>query len=746
MSKPQGYIARCLSEAVADLAPATIGVDRRAVEEAFETGRLKVSRPPSRSIGDYSIALHYLFKLGGVDQKDWPHAAGRLIEALTSSKYKDECYVARAEFVNGYLNLTIDFNRLARVVLDDILRGGVEERLRSVGGGRVVVVEHTSANPVHPLHVGSGRNSVIGDTFARLLSKLGFRVSRRFYVNDMGRQVAFLVYGVSILKEAGVQPGGEFKTDHWYGIVYALTNLLIEERRLLREVREAEKAYWEALARFVEWAEREGAVPRSALDELRSLLAMRSFNKSGAMVARRLATVLSGLEKALANSAELKALKDSLERYTELSREHAKISFLVRRLAVRAPEVYLALSSRILDDRRALDDVRKLMKRCEEEDPATLSLFHEVSESVVKGFKETLDRLNIHFDAFDWESSKEVLEGAHEVVKVVESKPFARREDGALLVDLDQAAEHCGFVRELFSPDRPGKFIIERSDGTTLYVTRDVSYSVFKFRGTGADVVYNVIASEQSREQKQVKALLYLLGYEREARNLVHFVYELVKLKGMRMSGRRGVYYTLDELVEDYYAVVSKVYYETGKSRALEPAAREDVEKTLRELAVANARGLLLSVEPFKVLTFDPSRLEEALYGSTVLYSYVRLQSILRKLKGLEPLENMERLKAEASSLQWGGYKPSEVEEQILDALAEFERVVLSAYRELKPNRVLEYAMSLSNLVNKFYESHRVMGESDPEARAFREALVVATLAVMKELVDILGFPHVRRI
>jgi len=100
-------------------------------------------------------------------------------------------------------------------------------------------------------------------------------------------------------------------------------------------------------------------------------------------------------------------------------------------------------------------------------------------------------------------------------------------------------------------PDRAGRFIVRRSDGTTLYVTRDIAYTLYKFRELGARRVYNVIAIEQTREQKQLKAVLYLLGYEQEADNLHHFAYEMVHLKGMRMSGRRGVYYTIDEMLVD---------------------------------------------------------------------------------------------------------------------------------------------------------------------------------------------------
>ncbi|MCI4462115.1 MAG: arginine--tRNA ligase [Thermogladius sp.] len=746
MSIQQGFIASCLSRAVVEALSKTLGVERKLLEEAFETGRLKVSKPPSKSMGDYSIALHYAFKTAGVKQGDWPALAGRIIEYLNSSSFRDECFISSVEFANGYLNFHIDFTRFSRRVIEAILTGEVEGRVRSVGGGRMVVVEHTSANPVHPLHVGSGRNSVIGDTFARILSKLGFNVNRRYYVNDMGRQVAFLVYGVSILREKGVKPPSDFKPDHWYGIVYALTNLVIEERGLLRKLKSAEAEFWASLSTLLSDQAVRSILPESVVHSLQGVLGKKAFNKDTVKLVREVEDVLKGFEQALSSNESYKSLKAKAESYLKLAGEYAKTQRLIRRLAIQAPEAYTAISSSIVDPEKALAEIRGLMKKCEEEDPAVLALFHEVSKSVIDGFRETLAKLNISFDEFDWESSREILSGAHEAVRELESKPFARREEGALLVDLDAAAEHSAFVRDLFHPDKPGKFIIERSDGTTLYVTRDIAYTIYKFRKTGAEVVYNVIASEQAREQKQVKAVLYLLGYEKEAENLFHFVYELVRLKGLRMSGRRGLYYTLDELVKDYYTVVSKIYYETGRVKGGEALSGEEASRVLEDLAVANARALLLSVEPFKVLTFDPGRLEEALYGSTILYSYVRLQSILRKLKGVEPLENLREIRAGALGLSWDGYEPSEVEEELIDLLADYERVLVSSYRDLKPNRVLEYALALSNTVNKFYESHRVMGEQRSEARAFREALVVAALTVMRELVDVLGFPHVRKI
>ena len=88
-----------------------------------------------------------------------------------------------------------------------------------------------------------------------------------------------------------------------------------------------------------------------------------------------------------------------------------------------------------------------------------------------------------------------------------------------------------------------------RADGTTLYTTRDVAYTLWKF--TRAERVVNVIGMEQSLAQLQLKIALYALGCSKQAENLVHFAYNLVTLPGYKMSSRRGHYITFDEVLDE---------------------------------------------------------------------------------------------------------------------------------------------------------------------------------------------------
>ncbi|MCD6300875.1 MAG: arginine--tRNA ligase, partial [Staphylothermus sp.] len=457
-----------------------------------------------------------------------------------------------------------------------------------------------------------------------------------------------------------------------------------------------------------------------------------------------------------------KELKENYDRISELKRKFNEVFSELSNytssedvLSSIYPEIYAVLSREITDPDFAEETIREYMKRYENGDEEIGKVFREVSSMTLEGFKETLGKLGIWFDSFDWESSRKIRSLARKVIEEVEKLPYARREEGALLLDLDKAAMEHKFISELFGKDKPGKFIVQRSDGTSLYTTRDVAYSVYKFREYGAKRVYNVIAVEQTREQKQVKATLYLIGYKDEAEKLIHFVYEMVNLKGMRMSSRRGQYYSLDELIEDYKKVMVRTYVENQKRKykSIESPEKLDIEKlneTFNKLAVASSRALLLSIDPSKVLTFDPRRLEEYGLGSWIIYTFVRIQGILRKAFNYEPLDNLEKINSDALKLyekitnQLKDLDP--VERELIETIQEYPSTLLEVYEYLKPNKLLEYANNLCIVLNKLYETLPVLGEKDPIRRNTRIILVLLSFIILKDLLEIMGFPLIKKI
>ena len=116
-----------------------------------------------------------------------------------------------------YINFFADYDKFSKIVLNSINEdyGKLEDK------NRKIILEHTSANPNGPLHIGHIRNSIIGDSLARVLKSAGYHVETQYYVNDMGRQIAMIVWGLLNL-DYKMDPNG--KPDHEIGKLYFQVN------------------------------------------------------------------------------------------------------------------------------------------------------------------------------------------------------------------------------------------------------------------------------------------------------------------------------------------------------------------------------------------------------------------------------------------------------------------------------------------------------------------------------------------
>ncbi len=186
-----------------------------------------------RSLGEYGdrrfiretdhadLCSTIAFKLAKEKKKSPKEIADEIVENIVV-----EDYVGSVESVNGYINFFVSFEFLEDtidVILDE------DENYGSLNLKGKILIEHTSANPDGPLHIGHIRNSIIGDTLSRIFRKAGFDVTTHYYVNDMGRQIAITVLGVD---KFGL---GDLKPDHAVAEAYVKANKLLEENPELEE-------------------------------------------------------------------------------------------------------------------------------------------------------------------------------------------------------------------------------------------------------------------------------------------------------------------------------------------------------------------------------------------------------------------------------------------------------------------------------------------------------------------------------
>ncbi len=204
-----------------------------ALEQAYpgtELPESKYSLPPNPEMGELSSPA--CFQLARVLRQSPIKIAETLAQNIKTGKL-----IKNAVAVSGYVNFHVNPEEYNKLVLESVTDLDKEYGFLKTDKPGRVMVEHTSANPISPIHVGNARNSIIGDSLASLLEKRGNDVVIHFLVNDMGRQVAMTTYGWKLLGKP--EPEGE--AELWIGTIYASFNVINELRTHRKALKEAEE-------------------------------------------------------------------------------------------------------------------------------------------------------------------------------------------------------------------------------------------------------------------------------------------------------------------------------------------------------------------------------------------------------------------------------------------------------------------------------------------------------------------------
>jgi arginyl-tRNA synthetase len=223
-------------------------------------------------------------------------------------------------------------------------------------------------------------------------------------------------------------------------------------------------------------------------------------------------------------------------------------------------------------------------------------------------------------------------------------------------------------------------------------------------------------------EQKGVRACLALMGHD--PGKLIHLSYEMVNLVGAAMSGRRGLYITLDEVLDEAKRRVEAILKERGIYD----------EEICEKVAIGALKYGLISVSPNKVVQFRWERvlnLEEN-SGPFIQYAYTRALNIIKKAQGVPEDFDPNELKSDA-------------EITIVQMISEFPERVWSAFNLMRPDIIASYANELASQFNKFYEDHPVLSAARPEERAARLNLVNAVKGTLGLAMDLIGIPRLER-
>ncbi|MEM3942265.1 MAG: arginine--tRNA ligase, partial [Candidatus Bathyarchaeia archaeon] len=207
----------------------TSSLEKVFPDRSFE--QLNFAKPPVFEFGQ--LASSICFEIAKETCETPLQLANRIVESMDKAAFS---LIEKVEVAGGgYINFHINFDKFSAIVIESARQLNENYGLIKVEKPQRIIVEHTSVNPVHPIHVGQARNPMLGDSIARLLSSRGHVVSRHYYVDDVGRQTAVLAYGYNKLG----RPKPAEKPDHFLGKIYTITSCLVEIKRLKKELEAA---------------------------------------------------------------------------------------------------------------------------------------------------------------------------------------------------------------------------------------------------------------------------------------------------------------------------------------------------------------------------------------------------------------------------------------------------------------------------------------------------------------------------
>jgi arginyl-tRNA synthetase len=607
--------------------------------------------PPNIEFGELasSVAFQIAQEIGGDPRK--------VADSISSAIEFDPSGLLRSVEVagGGYVNFRLNYAAFTPLVLEEI--NGTDRGYGFIKSDHPlrVVVEHTSANPNGPLHLGHVRNTILGDSLARLQKNRGHEVKRRFYIDDTGKQVAILAFGYQLLGKP--KPTG--KIDHWFGLLYACTNCAIEiqERTTKLHAFPVEESSNEEYQRL-----------RRELDEW-------------VAVAQELRSPDSKLFDAIVDA--LKTIPDPTKR------------------------------------------IEKLVQEYESQSPDAVRLVRQVCEACLSGIRETLAKVGVEFDIWDWESevvwSNEVDEilGRLAATKYVAKDGLSMKLDSIAIVEVLTSRKELDLTQSFEIPS----MTLTRSDGTSLYATRDIAYTLRKFRD--ADRVINVIGTEQKLPQLQIKLALNALGMRELAHNLVHYSYGLVEIEGLKMSRRRGRFISFDELIDQ---AIQRASAKTSK-RDEQISATEATEITTT-IAHAAIRYSMVNVSSSKTIMFSWDRVLSLERNSApfVNYAYTRARAILQKV-GPSPT-NIDLTLLQHPEEKW-----------LIHKLGSFPLVFADAADNLRPEELAIFASALAEKFHEYYEKFPVLRAENEKVKHARAQLVRAVATVLRNCMETLGIP-----
>ena len=360
-----------------------------------------------------------------------------------------------------------------------------------------------------------------------------------------------------------------------------------------------------------------------------------------------------------------------------------------------------------------ITEAHEMLVKWENNDPEVRALWRKMNSWVYAGFDETYKMMGISFDKIYYESET-YLEGKEKVLEGLDKGLFYRREDGSVWADL--------------TADGLDEKLLLRSDGTSVYMTQDIGTAKLRFQDFPIDKMIYVVGNEQNYHFQVLSILLDKLGFK-WGKDLVHFSYGMVELPNGKMKSREGTVVDADDLMA---AMIDNAYTASADKMKTLDIPEDEAREVARKVGLGALKYFILKVDARKNMLFNP---EESIdfngnTGPFIQYTYARIQSILCKAK-VQGIEIPEQLPTDISI--------STKETELIQKLNQFSNTVRLAGTDYNPSIICNYCYELTKEFNQFYHDFTILGEENPEIRAFRLSLAKAVAKVSRLGMSLLG-------
>lgn len=369
-------------------------------------------------------------------------------------------------------------------------------------------------------------------------------------------------------------------------------------------------------------------------------------------------------------------------------------------------KIYIRINDLCKEDESVLNECRNNFKKLEDKDPYCVELWKKFRKVSLQEFQKVYDMLGIEFDSWDGEAF--YTDKMDEVIKKLEKTGKLVESEGAKIIDLEEK--------------NMAPCIIEKTNGSTTYATRDLAAILYRARTYDFDKDIYVVSYEQILHFKQVFETAKLLGLdEKYTKGLIHVPFGMVQLQTGKMSTRQGNMIKLEDLLNEAINKVKSIIEQ--KNPNLEE--KEEVAKKVGIGAVIY-NDLYNSRIKDEIFNWDIMLNFNGETGPYLQYIYVRTNSVLGKANYIPDINNIDIniIKDEAS--------------EILKILYNFNEILNSVVDKNEPSILARYLMNLAQQYSSFYNEYKIL-DDNTQIRNARLAITYMVGIVLKKGANLLG-------